>query len=174
MRTQILFKRISFLVSFFSFCLNFVNSQTSISDQTGLAAISSNLSGSYVLTADINLTGTWTPIGTFTGILDGQGHIIKGLSYNNTGTSNVALFSTTSNASIKNLGIENASIVGGSNSAGIIGVMTGGVLEQCYVTNSSINGSDHVASLVGQAVAGTANAIVRNCYASAYVYARTN
>ncbi|MDD3079927.1 MAG: hypothetical protein PHH37_12610 [Paludibacter sp.] len=152
----------------------FLYSQTTISDAAGLIAISNNLSGSYVLTADITLTDTWTPITGFSGTFDGGGHIIKGLSYNNTATEKVALFATTTDATIKNLGIEGANIIAKKDVAAIIGVMTGGVLEQCYVSNSYIQGGDHVASLVGQAVAGTSNAVVRNCYASAYIYATTN
>lgn len=156
------------------FNLIFSYGQTTISDAAGLAAIANNLSGSYVLTTDITLTGTWTPITGFSGTFDGGGHIIKGLSYNNTATEKVALFATTTNATIKNLGIEGANIIAKKDVAAIIGIMTGGVLEQCYVSNSYIQGGDHVASMVGQAVAGTANAIVRNCYASAYIYATTN
>jgi hypothetical protein len=65
-----------------------------------LASINQNLSGRYVLTADIDLNGTeWTPIGAFvmgggeegempdpaaafTGTFDGQGHTIKNLTIN--------------------------------------------------------------------------------------------
>ena len=69
----------------------------SIATAEDLAAINSNLSGNYVLTADIDLGGAeWTPIGSFvqlgsegeeaetpdpayafTGTFDGQGHTIS-------------------------------------------------------------------------------------------------
>jgi len=148
-----------------------LSAQTEISDAAGLAAISNNSSGSYILTADIQLTGTWTPIPAFSGTLNGNGHIIKGLSYNNTATNNVSLFATTTSATIKKLGFEKASLIGKQNVAAIVGVMTGGTIEECYVSNSYIQGTDHVASLVGQALSG---AVVQNCYASAYVYATTS
>lgn len=59
------------------------------------------LSGDYVLTKDIELTGNWTPIGglewadyghdsgngVFTGTLDGQGHVISKLSIKGTNSS---------------------------------------------------------------------------------------
>ena len=59
-----------------------------ITDQAGLAAISSNLSGNYKLANDITISGTWegisstatisnkTEIVGFTGTLDGDGHTI--------------------------------------------------------------------------------------------------
>ena len=54
--------------------------QTEISTVQGLKDIAKDLSGSYKLTADLVLTEEWTPIGSeatpFTGVLDGNGHII--------------------------------------------------------------------------------------------------
>lgn len=58
--------------------------------------------------------------------------------------------------------------------AAIIGIMTGWCSGTVLCIKQLHSGGDHVASMVGQAVAGTANAIVRNCYASAYIYATTN
>jgi hypothetical protein len=50
----------------------------SISNRAGLEGIS--LTGTYVLTGDIDVTGTWTPLGSgansFKGTLDGNGHTI--------------------------------------------------------------------------------------------------
>ncbi|EOS73744.1 hypothetical protein C819_03544, partial [Lachnospiraceae bacterium 10-1] len=55
-----------------------------ISDREGLEAVSDNLSAHYKLGADIDLLGeAFTPIGTsslyFTGSLDGDGHVLRGL-----------------------------------------------------------------------------------------------
>ena len=60
-----------------------------------------NLNGKYHLTADIDLSdGEWTPIGTFTGIFDGQGYVIHNLTI--TGKhQNSGLFSAIQNANIK-------------------------------------------------------------------------
>ena len=57
-----------------------------ISDVAGLEAIRNNLSGYYILDADIDLTDyDWTPIGTelqpFKGMLYGNGHTVKGLKF---------------------------------------------------------------------------------------------
>ncbi len=64
-KNYILLRRLLLLV-IVGICTTFAQAQTSISDAAGLAAIANDLSGSYVLTSDITLTGTWTPIGTFT------------------------------------------------------------------------------------------------------------
>lgn len=150
-------------------CTTFAQAQTSISDAAGLAAIANNLGGSYVLTSDITLTGTWTPIGTFTGTLDGGGHIIYGLKVNDSGTAERGLFSKTNGATIRNLGIENANIVGNERTGAIVGLMIGGLIEKCYVANSYIEGRDHVGSIGGQIKGG---AIIQNCYSTANIYSR--
>lgn len=148
--------------------------QTDISDAAGLAAIANNLSGSYRLTADITLTGSWTPLGSsttpFTGTLDGNGHVIKGLTINDSGTAERGLFvETGSGATISNLGIENASVIGNERTGAIVGLMNGGLIEKCYVANSYIEGRDHVGSLCGQIKGG---AVIQNCYSTANVYSR--
>lgn len=61
------------------------SSYISISTQTDLANISANMSGNYVLTADITLSGNWDAIGgdtstSFSGIFDGNNHTISNLS----------------------------------------------------------------------------------------------
>ncbi|MDD3079945.1 MAG: GLUG motif-containing protein [Paludibacter sp.] len=147
----------------------FMYGQTSISDAAGLAAIANDLSGSYVLTSDITLTGDWAPIGTFTGTLDGQGHIIYGIKVDDSSTAERGLFSRTNGATIRNLGIENANIVGNERIGAFAGVFQGGTLEQCYVANSYIEGRDHVGSLCGDAT-GAAN--IQNCYGAANIYSR--
>jgi len=52
-----------------------------LAKQGDLLLITDNLSGSYVLTSDITVSGTWTPLGAssttrFTGTFDGNGHTI--------------------------------------------------------------------------------------------------
>ena len=64
----------------------------------------------YELTADITLSGAWTPIGTFTAILDGNNNRISGLRISTT-DSNIGLFSILNNATISNLKLTDVSIV---------------------------------------------------------------
>lgn len=65
---------------FYIVCRNY-SEYTEVSDKAGLMAIASDVSGKYVLTADIDLAGgalwdgEWKPLfGAFTGVLDGMGH----------------------------------------------------------------------------------------------------
>lgn len=115
-----------------------------------LLNIKLNTEGDYKLTADIDMSGvSFTPLPDFTGSLDGQGHVIRNLTFNNANQDQAALFSTTHGATIKNLGIENANIVGNANAAAIVGRACGGTIQSCYVANSYIEGRDHVGSITG-------------------------
>lgn len=160
--------------------------QTEISNRAGLEAINDGLDGSYILTADIDLTGTnWSPLGSnstpFTGTLDGNGHIITGLRYDNTDSDNsdypsgsrkVGLFSVISGGTVKNLGLERAYVKGGKHVGGIAGTLkSGAVVEQCYVGNSYVETGDHGGSIVGNMESGS---IVRNCYANGEVFSRNS
>lgn len=115
-----------------------------------LLNIKNNTEGDYKLTADIDMSGvSFTPLPDFTGSLDGQGHVIRNLTFNNANQDQAALFSTTHGATIKNLGIEGANIVGNANAAAIVGRACGGTIQSCYVANSYIEGRDHVGSITG-------------------------
>ena len=115
-----------------------------------LLNIKYNTEGDYKLTADIDMSGvTFSPLPDFTGSLDGQGHVIRNLTFNNANQDQAALFSTTHGATIKNLGIEGANIVGNANTAAIVGRAYGGTIQSCYVANSYIEGRDHVGSITG-------------------------
>lgn len=115
-----------------------------------LLNIKHNTEGDYKLTADIDMSGvSFTPLPDFTGSLDGQGHVIRNLTFNNANQDQAALFSTIHGATIKNLGIEGANIVGNANAAAIVGRACGGTIQSCYVANSYIEGRDHVGSITG-------------------------
>ena len=81
--------------------------------------------GKYVvLTADIDLPNTWTPIGAgdkiFMGNFDGNEHVISNLVIVGK-DSNVGLFGNTHNGEIKNLVVENAKVSGDLNVAVVAG-----------------------------------------------------
>ena len=121
-----------------------------IASAEDLLNIKFNTEGDYKLTADIDMSGvSFTPLPDFTGSLDGQGHVIRNLTFNNANQDQAALFATTHGATIKNLGIENANIVGNANAAAIVGRACGGTIQSCYVANSYIEGRDHVGSITG-------------------------
>ena len=98
-----------------------------------LAAIANNLSGKYILMADIDLAETnWTPIGNnenpFAGVLNGNGYSIKNLNINVTDddAQNIGFFGVTQNATITNVDFEDAKVttptdfVGGASSVGLV------------------------------------------------------
>ena len=86
---------------------------TLISNANELIGIKDDLTGSYQLSANINLDGVnWVPIGTsenpFQGKLNGGGFKISNLNYAGAGIGHVGLFGVTGNKSlIYNLTLEN-------------------------------------------------------------------
>jgi len=145
--------------------------QTDISTEQGLRDIALNTADSYRLTADITMTSGWTPISGFSGTLNGNGHVIYGLSFSNANTNSVGLFaSTNAGATITKLGIENANFVGNADVGGIVGVATGATITECYVANSYIEGRDHVGGITG---ALKATSLIKNSYATAVVASRS-
>ncbi len=140
-----------------------------------LLNIKNNLEGDYKLVADIDMSGVeFSPLGELTGSLDGQGHIIKNLSYNDASHSQTGLFSTMRSATIKNLGIDGAYIVGDANVAAIVGRCYGGTISQCYVTNSYIEGRDHVAAITGDMNRdGDTGMTISDCISDAKIKSRS-
>ena len=171
-----------------------------ISNRAELAAM--ELYGSYHLVADIDLSdGAWVPIGIlnnhFSGTFDGQGHVIHGLTINESYDDNsnripeFGLFGyAASNISyrqddavIKNLGLEDINIsvtttisrpslgsdtyVGGISGAG-------GIISNCYVTGkislSSIYEDVHDVKVYAGGISG-ANSNINNCYSVVSIYA---
>lgn len=135
-----------------------------------------DLAGDFTLENDIDMSGVeWTPVGEFTGTFDGKGHYIKNLTYNDPDKGEVALFSTTRNAEIRNLGMMNANLVGNANVATVVGRAYGGIIENCAAVGSYIEGNDHVASIVGDVNINdnAEGAIVRNCISDSRVNSRS-
>lgn len=106
--------------------------------------IRNNLSLHYKLDSDIDLSSftNWTPIGgTFLGGLDGSGHVITGLS-NSTHTTYRGLFHTLGNNSyVKNLVIEDADMVGTTNSGILAGRTLGNASNKVIIENLSVSGT---------------------------------
>ncbi len=140
----------------------------------------------YKLTANIDLSPYtnlnngegWTPIGwyddaiinaTFTGSFDGNGKVISNLTINNS-DDNMGLFgfANIGQNSIKNLGVVNCKITGGTKTGGLGGNISGNI-ENCYVTGS-IKGVDDVGGLVGN----IENSVVKNCYTAGTVWGVSN
>ena len=131
----------------------------------------------------INEDGTvakdWTPIGycehdetgkvtfdaAFIGTFDGDGHVITGLTCNDSSAEYAGLFgyvdakSDTAKGNVKNVGLEGGNINGGSYAGGVVGYNNGGTVQSCYNTGD-VSGSDYVGGVVGLNNGGT----VTNCY----------
>ncbi|MDR2650667.1 MAG: chitobiase/beta-hexosaminidase C-terminal domain-containing protein [Clostridiales bacterium] len=111
----------------------------------------SDLSKTYILAADINLSGTsWTPIGNetipFKGVFDGNGHSITGLSI--TGGNSVAGLFGYNSGVIKGLMV--GGTVSGNENTGILAGFNTGEIYQCWASGSVSGAGYSVGALVGQ------------------------
>lgn len=124
------------------------------------------LSAEYRLEQNIQLSGQWSaPDGDFKGTFDGNGKTITGLTIQTT-SSNVAMFQRVGDGGVvKRVGLVDARVIGGNYSAGIAGVLSGGVVQQCFVSGS-ISGGDSVGGIVGGLMEG---GMLDNCYSTASV-----
>lgn len=139
------------------------------SDLTNLASLvnsGNSYSGVYFcLTDNIDMTElSFIPIGNqehpFSGLLDGKGFVIKGISVS--GTSELGLFGYTDGAAINDIGIEEVYLDGESHIGGIVGNSQNTTITNCY-TRGKTSGNDCVGSLVGYSGQGT---IIQNCFSS--------
>ena len=111
----------------------------------------------FYLGDDIDLSGEdWTPIGNisanrnyqFKGTFDGNGHVIRNVNVNKSSSGFSGLFGfASSKAVIKNLGAENASVIGTENTGIIVGSCEG-IITNCYATGS-VSGKENTGGLVG-------------------------
>ncbi len=132
----------------------------------------------YELGNDIDASDTinWNggegfePIG-FSGNLDGRGHKITGLYINRGSSSNIALFSSTSNESeIKNVGLINVNITG-RHLVASLSAANRGTITCCYSTGSvsSTFDSNVLGGLVGVNNGVDAVGTISDCYSTASV-----
>ncbi len=146
-----------------------------INDEAGLRSIANDLSGEYTLTADITLTSDWTPIGSdndpFTGKINGNGHLIKGLRVQTQDVARAAFINSAQGATITKLGLDDVDILGNEDVGGLIGKDKGyNTISECFVSGK-VSGRDHVGALIGGCT-DEGLSTLENCYALAYVYSR--
>lgn len=161
MKYKKVFAPILFAVTVFFFFANSptVHAATSISTCAALQNISTTgLNTDYVLASDIDCSGiaNFSRVGTFTGTLDGQGHTISNLTVDPGFLSDqVALFSATDGAVIRNLSITNAHIVGYTKVGVLIGQATNTVITNVTVSSGitmfGLGSGGNVGGLVGYA-----------------------
>ncbi len=108
--------------------------------------------GQYIPKAE-EAVRTWTPIGSlyldYTGCMDGNCHVIRGLFVNNTSRGNVGLFGHLgSKAIVKNLGIEGSWLYGYEVVGGVTGRSYGTVTD-CYYNGAVASVYGFVGGIVG-------------------------
>lgn len=173
-------KKILSLLIILSMCLSFMAPTTYAwaedgtgegNDASGMIAISSeadlekireNPSGNFQLTDDIEMTKEFTPIDSFRGVLDGNGHTISNLTItaSTSGPTQAALV-VTNEGTIQKLGLYEVNLTGlNANNYFSAGIAANnyGTIEQCYVTGT-INGGYRVGGITAENY-GT----IRNCY----------
>ena len=97
---------------------------------------------------DITLTGVWTPIETFKGTLDGNGHTISGLTVS--GKDYVGLIGVLDGGTVKNLKFANVTATGGENVGAVVGrIINNGKVENVHVLSGTVTGSKRAGGIVG-------------------------
>jgi uncharacterized repeat protein (TIGR02543 family) len=119
-----------------------------------LDSVRYRLNAHYILMADINLSkySTWTPIGDtlnpFTGIFEGNGHIVRELNVLDMNGNHAGLFGSVSGAALKQFGVY-GTVHGGTYVGGITGsAYDSTVLSELFFEGSAI-GTAYVGGIVG-------------------------
>lgn len=119
----------------------------------------------------------WT---SFSGTLDGDGHVVYGLYSVTTTSDRAALFptiNTSSNVTIKNIGVENGYMEAKNGiAAGLIGAIQNGsgtiTISQCYVNSDVVvNTTSYQGGLIGYL--GHPKVTIENCYSLAQLKGTT-
>jgi len=138
-----------------------------ISNATELSNIRNNPTGYFRLANDITLTGQWTPIQSFSGILDGNNFRISGINITETGSylaSDVHIgFIRNLLGVVQNIMIPNANIHVSSHHGGNgwlrAGILAGSVWQSGRVINVSIFNSSIVVHRERSSVGGIAGEV---------------
>ena len=126
----------------------------------------------YELAGDLTLTGSWTPIGSYTATFDGQGYTISGLSVS-VSSGRAGLFGelTTANGVIRNVGIISPSVTNSAasqRSGALVGnIGSGANVETSYVAGGGVTISGATSQAGG--LAGVNAGRIRASYATAAV-----
>ena len=133
----------------------------------------------YLITADIKMSGTWKPIGTysvgFNGVLDGDGHTISGLKVSGSKRDTLAFIAYLNNGTVKNLTISDSTFTArGDNSANVAAVVNKcfkGTIENCHTTGSvTVKGNGQTAGICAQQ---NSDSLLTDCTNAATVTAKS-
>lgn len=127
-----------------------------------------------VIAPDTDDVEKWFQGIPFTGVFDGAGHVISNFSIDDNGVGNdyLGLFGliSSTNAEIKNLGLENVNVIGSDNSenlGGLCGHNEYGSISHCYSAGKVVGGDDSeiLGGLCGLCYFGS----IINCYSTGTV-----
>ena len=132
---------------------------------------------SYVLNnnIDASASGSWSgsfvPLasGGYTGVFDGAGHTISGLSISRASEDNVGLFGRIDTGTVRDLTLSDVFAQGGHNVGGLAGVVSDGI---GYINNVSVSGTVSGVGNVGLLI-GRNGGLVSNAHSSGTVYGTT-
>ena len=109
----------------------------------------------------------------WTGVFDGNDHIISNLTYVTSESGNAGLFGCIDgpNAQVKRLRfigsrIEHTNAKGEDRVGSLVGLLKEGSITACYIDQATVRGARRVGGLVGENVNGN----IANCYANASIY----
>ncbi|MDQ8004433.1 MAG: hypothetical protein REI64_06495 [Pedobacter sp.] len=134
-----------------------------ISSEEGLIAMATGTDKHYKIIADFNLNRTWTPIASFSGSLDGNGHKVGNLNINSI-TANEGFFSSLS-GTVKNLQLLNVNCTTSAAFGTLAGRLIGGTIQNVKITGdlTSTNTGDVLGGVVGDlSAAGKVTQVTTN------------
>lgn len=121
-----------------------------------LAAIAEAAGAHFILVRDLDLTGAdGFPIGAeddsqpFTGVLDGLGHTLRGLRIEESEPDSQGLFRIIEGATVRNLRIADAEIVGNNFVGALAGKIRGATVEDLELADVSVRGRAYVGGGAG-------------------------
>ena len=147
-----------------------------------MSALQGMVAGNYALGGDLDASNVanFAPIVSFTGIFDGLGHTISGLTINRPDQDNVGLFGSIYNATLRNVGLEGGSVTGKYRVGGLVGLMhsshgSRASISHAYATGA-VTGSYDVGGLVGSSSSnfGSSNNSISHAYAMGAVTGPSN
>ena len=144
---------------------------TSAADLAAIGDNSTSLGSDFAIgntTIDLSGVANWTPLGTFTGILNGETGVIANLTINSSAT-DVGLFAEIgSGGMVENVGLTKVNVTG-TGSSSYVGALAGvndGTIS--YVFSTGTVSSSGSSGLVGGLI-GTNNSSIANSYSTASV-----
>jgi hypothetical protein len=127
---------------------------SNVPDWNSLMSTPSDWDKNFIMTADVNLHGiALTPVGTvsinFTGVFDGNSHIIRNADTNSPNLNYIGLFGYIGTGSrVRNLGVENVRTIGNNYVGGLAGYNKG-IITACRAEGTVSGSNYYIGGLIG-------------------------